>query len=90
MIRQPLVRFAVAGLVRNGVLYCAYLLLNRGLMGSRATMTITDSAAVLFGFLLSRKESVTLTLPVYYLRFKNIGCFPGESPPLSIPARLLS
>jgi hypothetical protein len=90
MTRQPLVRFAVAGLVLNGVLYCAYLLLNRGLMGSRAAMTMTNSAAVLFGFLLNPRESVTLTLSVYYLRLRNIGCFPGDSPPLSVPARLLS
>jgi putative flippase GtrA len=55
MIRQQFVRFAIIGLLLNGVLYCAYLLLTRGLMGSPAAMTITYCTGVLAGFLLNRR-----------------------------------
>ena len=54
-MRGEAVRFALIGLGLNAVLYVAYLLLTRTLMGSRSAMTITYAIGVLAGFALNRR-----------------------------------
>jgi putative flippase GtrA len=55
MILRQFARYAIIGLLLNAVLYCAYLLLTRTIMGCREAMTITYGAGVLIGFVLNRK-----------------------------------
>lgn len=55
VLRSQVLRFAIVGLVSNGILYVSYLALTEFGMGSKMAMTILYVAGVLQGFVFNKK-----------------------------------
>jgi putative flippase GtrA len=54
MIGRQFIRYAIIGLLLNGDMYVAYLLLTSGGLASTTAMSVTYASGVLIGFLLNR------------------------------------